>query len=64
MNAEAVNVIGFAGRVLSDGGINQTSTPQPTPLPFAMVASNLAGGRAGIPYSAMIEHDVARMAEA
>ncbi len=63
MNADSVNVIGFARRMLADGGIDQASTPQPTPLPFAMVASNLASGRSALPNAAVLEHDVARMAE-
>ncbi len=63
MNADAINVMGFARRMLADHGISQVSTPQPTPLPFAMVASNLAGGRAWLAQSAVLEHDVARLAQ-
>lgn len=63
MNADSVNVIGFARRMLVDAGIDPRSTPQPTPLPFAMVASNMASGRSGLADSAVLKHDVTRMAE-
>jgi len=63
MNADSVNVIGFARRMFADGGINPSSTPQPTPLPFALVASNMAGGREGLADDAVLQHDVVRLAE-
>jgi hypothetical protein len=63
MNADSVNVMGFARRMLADGGIDPGSTPQSTPLPFAMVASNMAGGRASLANDAVLRHDVTRLAE-
>jgi hypothetical protein len=63
MNADSVNVMGFARRMLADGGIEPTSTPQSTPLPFAMVASNMAGGRSTLANDAVLRHDVTRLAE-
>ena len=64
MNGDAVNAMGFTRRMLVDGGIDPVSTPQPTPLPFAMAAANMEGGRTGIIQSLLLEHDVARTAQA
>ena len=63
MNGDAVNAMGFARRMLADGGIDLASTPQPTPLPFAMSAATMEGGRAALPESMLLEHDVARTAQ-
>jgi hypothetical protein len=63
MNGDAVNAMGFARRMLADGGINPNSTPQPTPLPFAMSAVNMSGGRAGLAPPMLLEHDVVRSAQ-
>ena len=62
MNGDTVNAMAFARRMLVDGGINQASTPQPTPLPFAMSAANMEGGRGGAA-SLLLQHDVARTAQ-
>lgn len=63
MNGDAVHAMGFARRMLVDGGIDPASTPQVTPLPFAMAAANLEGGRAALPRELLLEHDVARTAQ-
>ena len=63
MNGDAVNAMGFARRMLVDGGIDPTSTPQPTPLPFAMAAASIEGGRSSVPIGELLEHDVARTAQ-
>lgn len=63
MNGDTVNAMGFARQMLVDGGIDPVSTPQVTPLPFAMAASNMESGRAALAESALLEHDVARTAQ-
>ena len=63
MNGDSVNAMNFARRMLVDGGIDPVSTPQVTPLPFAMAASNMESGRAGVAETSLLEHDVARTAQ-
>jgi len=62
MNGDTVNAMGFARRMLVDGGIDPASTPQPTPLPFAMSAANMEGARSGAA-SLLLQHDVSRTAQ-
>ncbi len=63
MNGDTVNAMIFSREMVVAGGIDQVAVPQPTPLPFAMAAANMEGGRAGLPDAALLEHDVARTAQ-
>ncbi len=63
MNGDTVNVMVFSRLMLAAGGIDQTAVPQPTPLPFAMAAASMEGGRSALADGALLEHDVARMAQ-
>lgn len=63
MNGDTVNVMVFSRLMLAAGGIDQSAVPQPTPLPFAMAAASMEGGRSTLADSALLEHDVARMAQ-
>lgn len=63
MNGDTVNAMLFSRYMIDAGGIDQVAVPQPTPLPFAMAAANMEGGRAGLPDAALLEHDVARTAQ-
>jgi len=63
MNGDFVNTVVFARRMLADGGIDPSSTPQPTALPFAMMAANASSGRGSIGDGLLLEHDVLRSLE-
>jgi hypothetical protein len=60
MNSDIVNGMVFARRMLADGGIDPVSTSQPTAVPFAMIAANMAPGRSALADAAILEHDVLR----
>ncbi|MGL4340619.1 MAG: hypothetical protein ACRCSP_09420 [Rhodoglobus sp.] len=62
MNGDAVNAMVFARGMLRDGGID-LSNMQPTPLPFALAAAAMEGGRNAVGDSSLLEHDVSRTAQ-
>jgi len=63
MNGDAVHVMVFSRLMVAAGGIDQAAVPQPTPLPFAMAAASMEGGRSTLAASQLLEHDVARTAQ-
>jgi len=66
MNSDAVNVMTFSRDILAAGGLVGASSDQdtsPTPLPFGMLATALAPGRASVAEGALAEHDVVRLAQ-
>lgn len=62
MNGDAVNVVVFVRELLGAGGIDASASDSPTPLPFAMIASAMAVGRAGVADAALATHDVTALA--
>lgn len=61
MSGDIPNVVVIARGMVTDGGISLSAGSQSTPLPFAMIAANMAGGRPALTGGLLLEHDVARL---
>lgn len=62
MNSDAVNVVVFSRELLEAGGISPQASETPTPLPYAMVASAAAPGRATVADASLAAHDITALA--
>jgi len=60
MDGDSTNTVVFAQRMLADGAIDPSSYPEPTALPFAVVAATASSGRGSSEDGLLLGHDVLR----